>query len=115
MKFDTRNQLGKHLCEEHTDTSRTNKKDETIPIVDEDEESSLKEELGSLKKNFQRLEALFQDSLKEVDNVRSEYEAKLIVANDEFRVIKAENEELKEKVDVLLNLVVAILIGRRVM
>ena len=36
--------------------------------------------------------------------MRSEYEGKLIEANDKFREIKTENEELKEKVDILFKL-----------
>ena len=57
-----------------------------------------------LKNNFERLECLFQDSLEEVNQVKSEDEAKLIEANDNLRIAKAENEELKEKVDVLFKL-----------
>ena len=36
--------------------------------------------------------------------MRSEYEAKLIEANDRYRVVKTENEELKDKVDILFKL-----------
>ena len=36
--------------------------------------------------------------------MKSDYEAKLIEANDKFRTVKAENQELKEKVDVLFKL-----------
>ena len=36
--------------------------------------------------------------------VKSDYGAKLIEANDKYRTVKAENEELKEKVDVLFKL-----------
>ena len=57
-----------------------------------------------LKNNFERLDSLFQDSLEEVKTVRSECEAKLIEAENKLRVTKAENEELKEKVDVLFKL-----------
>ena len=71
---------------------------------DSNETDRLKEELRVLKNNFERLESHFQDSLDEVDKVRSEYEAKLIEANDKFRDAKAENEELKEKVDILFKL-----------
>ena len=48
---------------------------------------------------------MYQDSLEEVNQVRGQYEARLVEANDRFRVVKAENEELKEKVDVLFKLV----------
>ena len=47
---------------------------------------------------------MYQDSLEEVNNVKSEYEARLIKANDNYVVVKAENEVLKEKVDVLFKL-----------
>ena len=47
---------------------------------------------------------MYQDSLEEVNNVKSEYEARLIKANDNYIVVKAENEVLKEKVDVLFKL-----------
>lgn len=57
-----------------------------------------------LKNNFERLESLFQDSLEEVNQVKNEYEARLIEANDKYRQAKSENEELKEKVDVLFKL-----------
>ena len=69
--------------------------------VEGTEEGNSKEELRMLKSNFQRLELLFQDSLLQV---RSEYEAKLIDAKDKYRAVKAENEELKEKVDVIFKL-----------
>ena len=78
--------------------------DEESNNEDMDETTKLKEELRSLKNNFERLESLFQDSLEEVNNVRSEYEAKLVEANDKFRTVKEENEALKEKVDVLFKL-----------
>ena len=68
------------------------------------EEERLKNELRILKSNFQRLEQLFHNSVEEVNKVKSEYESKIMEANDRFRVIKAENEELKEKVDVLFKL-----------
>ena len=97
-KFDTREQLGNHLREEHKD------KDKSEQETGSDEEGKLKEELRQLKNNFQRLESLFQDSLEEVNKVKTEYEAKLIEANDKYRTVKAENEELKEKVDVLFKL-----------
>ena len=76
----------------------------TSKTINTKEETIIKEELRQLKNNFERLESLFQDSLEEVNQVKSEYEAKLIEANDRFRTVKAENEELKEKVDVLFKL-----------
>ena len=101
---DDREQLRGHFKEKHRDDSRNNGEDENVQNGSSDEESNLKEELRMLRNNFQRLEVLFQDSLEEVSQVRSEYEGKLIEANDRFRVVKAENEELKEKVDILFKL-----------
>ena len=80
--------------------------------IDEDtneQESSeeilkLKEELRMMGNNFQRLQAILNESLEETNTVKSEYEAKLIDVNEKLRVTKAENEELKERVDVLFKL-----------
>ena len=60
--------------------------------------------MRKLKNNFERLESLFQDSLDEVKEVRTEYEAKLLKVNEMYRQAKADNEVLKEKVDVLFKL-----------
>ena len=87
-----RSVLGNHYREEHK--NKTLNKDML----------KLRDELKSLKSNFKRLEALYQETLEEADKNNSEYEAKLMEANDKFRVVKAENEELKEKVDVLFKL-----------
>ena len=64
----------------------------------------MRRDLKELKNNFERLEWMYHESLENVNQVKSEYEAKLILANDNFTVIKAENEVLKEKVDVLFKL-----------
>ena len=64
----------------------------------------MRRDLKELKNNFERLELMYHESLENVNQVKSEYEAKLILANDNFTVIKAENEVLKEKVDVLFKL-----------
>ena len=69
-----------------------------------DENLKLKEEIKVLQRNFKRLEGMYQEALDEVNQVKSEYEAKLIAANDKFSVTKAENETLKEKVDILFKL-----------
>ena len=47
---------------------------------------------------------MFQESLEEVDRVKSEYTAKLIEASEKYRVTLKENEELKEKVEILFKL-----------
>ena len=64
----------------------------------------LKEEHRQLRNNFERLNTLFQESLEEVDRVKSEYTAKLLDANERYRVTLKENEELKEKVEILFKL-----------
>ena len=68
------------------------------------EEMDLKEEHRQLRNNFERLNTLFQESLEEVDRVKSEYTAKLLDANERYRVTLKENEELKEKVEILFKL-----------
>ena len=77
---------------------------EDVTVVEDDENSRLKTELKLLKSNFERLELMYHEALDEVNTVRSEYEAKIVTAHDEFRTVKAENEVLKEKVDVLFKL-----------
>ena len=57
-----------------------------------------------MRNNFERLEQLLQDSLEENNKLNSEYETKLNEANDILRTVKTENEELKEKVEVLFKL-----------
>ena len=57
----------------------------------------LKEEIQQLKNNFEWLDSLFQDSLEENNQLKLEYEAKLIEAklieaNDRFRQVKTESE-----------------------
>ena len=47
---------------------------------------------------------MYHDSLEEVEQVKSEYEAKLISLNDNYASTKAENEVLKERVDILFKL-----------
>ena len=60
--------------------------------------------MTTISYNFERLEGMYHESLEEVNQVKSEYEAKLIRANDNQAVIMAENEALKEKVDILFKL-----------
>ena len=47
---------------------------------------------------------MYHEVLEETDKIKSEYEAKLIEANDTITTSKAENEALKEKVDILFKL-----------
>ena len=44
---------------------------------------------------------MYHEALEETNNVKSEYEAKLMTANDDLSMVKAENESLAEKVDIL--------------
>ena len=103
-KCETREELGNHFREKHRENSDLNVIDEAKRNTETQNEANLKEELRVLKNNFERLESMFQDSLEEVNQVKSEYEAKLIEANDKVRIVKTENEELKENIDVLFKL-----------
>ena len=47
---------------------------------------------------------MYHDSLEEVNRVKSDCEARVIAANDNYTVLKAENEVLKERVDILFKL-----------
>ena len=96
-KCSTRKELREHYIAEH---GLTGDKDDSTA----QEQRSLEEELRLLKNNFQRLELLFKESSEELKKVKIEYEDKLTEANDKYRSVKAENEELKEKVDVLFKL-----------
>ena len=78
-------EYGKHFKEVHG--SKANKEATRV-----DNSSQLVEEMRILKHNFERLETMYQDSLEEVNNVKSEYEARLIKANANYGVVKAENE-----------------------
>ena len=95
-KCGSRQRLREHFHQEH--------KDERINIGTDTETENAKHELKQLKNNFKRLEGMFHDSLEEMDKVKKEYEAKLIEANEKYRVTLAENQELKEKVEVLFKL-----------
>ena len=47
---------------------------------------------------------MFQESLEENEKMKSEYTAKLLEATEKYRVTLQENEELKEKVEILFKL-----------
>ena len=102
-KYESRQQLLCHYRNTHKRPS-SNRLQEPELSPSSQEETNLKEELRVLKSHFQRLEQLFKSSKEEVEKVKSDYEARLMEANDKFRNVKAENEELKEKVDVLFKL-----------
>ena len=94
--------FGKHYKEKHWfQATKIAKKDK---LIDDKATKKLRKDYKELKNNFDRLESMYHDSLEEVNQVKSEYESKLIIANDSFTVIKTENEVLKEKVDVLFKL-----------
>ena len=95
-KCDSRQSLREHFHQEH--------KDELKNTGTNTETENAKHELKLLKNNFKRLESMFHDSLEEMDKVKTEYEAKLLEANEKYRATLAENEELKEKVEVLFKL-----------
>ena len=69
-----------------------------------EKEANLETELRQLKNNLGRLEAMYNEALEENSNIKSEYEAKLMTANDNLAIAKAENEALTEKVDILFKL-----------
>ena len=92
-------ELLEHFKENHKQDESTNGE-----VSDSNEVLKLKEELKKLKNDFQRLESLLQDSLEENNKMKSEHDEKLSEAYDNLRIVKTENEELKEKVDVLFKL-----------
>ena len=94
-KTKDKSDFGKHYKNMHGSNSSKNEAN-TV--------SKLKEDLRILQNNFERLEMMYRDALEEVNTVKAEYESKLIKANDSFASAKAENETLKEKVDVLFKL-----------
>ena len=53
----------------------------------DDEGPKLKAEVKTLRNNIERLEILYKESLSEVGKIKSEYESKLIEANDRFTFI----------------------------
>ena len=107
-RFESKDNLIRHYRSTHKE-EQSDQVDRAPTEVSNDgvnttEERRLNEELRTLKNNFQRLEQLFKSSVEEVEKVKSDYEAKITEANDKYRMVKAENEALKEKVDVLFKL-----------
>ena len=64
--------FGKHYKEKHGSKANQTSKNESI------EKTKMESELKQLKNNFERLEAMYNEALEEANNVKSEYEAKLI-------------------------------------
>ena len=96
----------KNKEKEKTDDSpaekQEDKQNENEPNMEE--LRKVKADLAALTRNFKRLEGMYHESLEEVNQVKSEYEAKLIAANDRFSQTKAQNETLREQVDILFKL-----------
>jgi uncharacterized C2H2 Zn-finger protein len=92
FKSTDKNAFGKHYKEMHGSKASNSKS------------KKQEEELRMLRNNFERLEGMYHESLEEVNKVKSEYEARIIIANDNYTVIKTENEVLKERVDILFKL-----------
>ena len=86
FQFKDKSLFGRHFKEEHGSKAPSKK---------------LEEENRILRNNFERLEAMYHDSLEEVNKPKSECEARLIVATDNYTVVQTENEVLKERVDIL--------------
>ena len=96
--------FGKHYKSSHG--SKSKQKNHSGPAYnnDDDGKQKVEAELRQLRNNFERLEGMYHESLEEVNQVKSEYEAKLIRANDNQTRMMSENEVLKEKIDVLFKL-----------
>ena len=91
--------FGKHHKDNHGSKSlnqNLNKKSAQV--------ERLENELRQLKNNMGRLETMYHEALEEANNIKSEYEAKLVIANDTLTMVKKENEVLTEKVDILFKL-----------
>ena len=114
-----KNKSGKFTCDECSIEVKTkeelwdhyqkkHKLDESNNAISTDKDSSetcsLKSELKALKSNFKRLEGLFKDTLDEGEKTKAEYQAKLLEATEEVRVLKSDNTALKERIDILYKL-----------
>ena len=96
--------MWKHFCDTHKE-EEANINADVDQIHDSDaEKDQLKNEIKRLQNNFQRLEGLFKDSLDEAEKNKAEYEDKIVSLSENLRVTKAENIELKERIDVLFKL-----------
>ena len=101
-KAKKRQQLLQHFRNEHIKKAGNSLEDVADDVGDDN--ADIKEEYRKLKNNFERLNTMFQESLEEVDRIKSEYTAKLLEATEKYRVTLTENEELKEKVEILFKL-----------
>ena len=78
---------------------------DTAPCADnEDANSNLKEDYRKLKNNFERLNTIYQERIAELNDVKASYAVELDEASQKYASVLTENEELKERVDVLFKL-----------
>ena len=109
FKTKIKNNFGKHFKEVHGSKVRQDEVQNQIQVdmgirSIQEECDDLKEENRALKNNFERLQMLYHEAQEEISKVKGEYEARIITANDDNEKLKAENEILQEKVDVLFKL-----------
>ena len=97
LRCDKKENLVKHYRQKH-------KKNRPADDNKTPDDINLKEEHRLLKNNFERLNALFQETLEELDSVKADFKIKLDEVTEKYREAKIENEELKEKVDILFKL-----------
>ena len=90
--------FGEHFKTNHGSNSKS------ISNKTSEKEIRLEIELRQLKNNLGRLEAIYHEALEENNNIKSEYEAKLMTVQDDLTTTKAQNEALEEKVDILFKL-----------
>ena len=69
-----------------------------------DSENEIHDRYNHLKSNFERLKLLCQEKSDDLENVKSVYKEKLDEASEKYAQLVAENESLKEQVDVLFKL-----------
>ena len=96
--FSQRKELARHHSLEHIGPI------DECDMTSDRTDSNLAEDNRQLKSNFERLNSLFQGNLEELDSVKSEYKAKLDEAYERVANITAENESLKERLDILYKL-----------
>ena len=101
FQCENKDEFGRHFKSTH---SSTRKQENNSNDEHQEEQERLKSELRQMKINFDRLENMYHEALDEVNKVKSDYESKLVIANDKYCDTKAENEALKEKVDILFKL-----------
>ena len=99
--YQSKDELWDHYSSTHKENTEEEENKEQPNLYNEE---NLKNELKNLKYNFLRLGGLLKNALNENENIKNDYEAKLLAANEQFRITKAENVELKGKVEILYKL-----------